>query len=43
MDNQQFKLIEKKLEEEKQDKKKKRKKTEDEIFQKPKKYKSINK
>ena len=42
MDNQQFKLIEKKLEEEKKEKKK-RKKTEDEIFQKPKKYKSINK
>jgi len=42
MDNQQFKLIEKKLEEDKKEKKK-RKKTEDEIFQKPKKYKSINK
>jgi len=43
MDNQQFKLIEKKLEEDKTKEKKKRKKTEDEIFQKPKKYKSINK
>ena len=42
MDNQQFKLIEKLLVKEKEDKKKK-KKTEDEIFQKPKKYKSINK
>ena len=42
MDNVQFKLIEKKLEEDKKEKKK-RKKTEDEIFQKPKKYKSINK
>ena len=41
MDNQQFKIIEKLLKKEKEEKKKK-KKTEQELFEKPKKYKNIN-